>query len=200
MTGADRSRPLEIPLPAWVDGVVDWDRRYADGDERMRLAIALARENVERGLGGPFGAAVFESRSGAVVGVGVNRVERLGNAMLHAEILALMFAQRRVGTFTLGGAGMPAHELVSSCEPCAMCLGAVHWSGVRRLVFAATRADAAALAFDEGPVFPESYAYLERRGLRIDRGRLRDEAAAVLARYQERGGLIYNRQDPPRGD
>lgn len=193
MTGAAWSRPLEIPLPAWVDDVVDWDRRYADGDERMRLAIALARENVERAAGGPFGAAVFESLSGVVVGVGVNCVERLGNAVLHAEVLAFMFAQRRVGSFTLGGPDMPAHELVSSCEPCAMCLGAVHWSGVRRLVFAATRADAAALAFDEGPVFPESYAYLERRGLRIDRERLRDEATGVLARYQERGGLIYNR-------
>ena len=185
------SEPLEIRLPAWVDDVVDWQRRYADGGERMRLAIALSRENVERAAGGPFGAAVFESDTGALVGVGVNCVERMGNGILHAEILAIMFAQRRVGSFTLAGAGAPAHELVSSCEPCAMCLGAVHWSGVRRLVFAAAREDASALAFDEGPVFPESYAYLEQRGLRVARGELRDEAAAVLAAYRARGGLIY---------
>lgn len=185
------SEPLEIRLPAWVDDVVDWQRRYADGGERMRLAIALSRENVERAAGGPFGAAVFESDTGALVGVGVNCVERMGNGILHAEILAIMFAQRRVGSFTLAGAGAPAHELVSSCEPCAMCLGAVHWSGVRRLVFAAAREDASALAFDEGPVFPESYAYLEQRGLRVARGELRDEAAAVLAAYRAGGGLIY---------
>jgi tRNA(Arg) A34 adenosine deaminase TadA len=74
-----------------------------------------------------------------------------------------------------------------------MCLGAVHWSGVRRLVTGATRADASALGFDEGPVFPESYAYLERRGLQVKRGVLREEAAAVLARYLERGGLVYGR-------
>jgi tRNA(Arg) A34 adenosine deaminase TadA len=193
LSGRASSGPIEIHLPAWVDDVVDWDRRYAGDEERVRLAIALSRENVERAAGGPFGAVVFESDTGAVVGAGVNCVERLGNAVLHAEVVALMFAQRRVGSFTLGGAGAPAHELVSSCEPCAMCLGAVHWSGVRRLVFAAAREDASALAFDEGPVFPESYAYLEQRGLRIDRGVLRDEAAAVLAGYRARGGRIYNR-------
>jgi tRNA(Arg) A34 adenosine deaminase TadA len=74
-----------------------------------------------------------------------------------------------------------------------MCLGATLWSGVERLVFAAGRADASALAFDEGPVFPESYAYLEQRGVRVERDVLRAEAAAVLALYRERGGLIYNR-------
>jgi tRNA(Arg) A34 adenosine deaminase TadA len=177
-----------------VDEVVDWDRRYPDDTARVRLAIALSRENVERSSGGPFGAAVFESSTGRLIGVGVNCVERLGNAVLHGEIVAIMFAQQRIGSFTLGGPGAAAHELVSSCEPCAMCLGATFWSGVRRLVFAAARADAAALAFDEGPVFPESYDYLERRGLRIEREVLRAEAAGVLALYRERGGLIYNRR------
>jgi tRNA(Arg) A34 adenosine deaminase TadA len=192
VTGAG-TRDLTISLPAWVDEVVDWDRRYAGDAERVGLAIALSRENVERGTGGPFGAAVFESISGAVVAVGVNCVERLGNAALHAEVVAIMFAQQRVGSYTLGGPGAPVRELVSSCEPCAMCLGATLWSGVGRLVFAASRADATALAFDEGPVFPESYAYLERRGIRIDREIGRAEAAAVLRLYRDRGGLIYNR-------
>jgi len=186
-------RDLTISLPAWVDEVVDWDRRYAGDTERVGLAIALSRENVERGTGGPFGAVVFESVSGALVGVGVNCVERLANAALHAEVVAIMFAQQGVGSFTLGGPGAPARELVSSCEPCAMCLGATLWSGVGRLVFAASRADATALSFDEGPVFPESYAYLERRGIRIDREIGRAEAAAVLRLYRDRGGLIYNR-------
>ena len=192
MTGAG-SRDLTISLPAWVDEVVDWERRYAGDAERVGLAIALSRENVERGTGGPFGAAVFESDSGALVGIGVNCVERLGNAVLHAEVVAIMFAQQRVRSFTLGAPGAPARELVSSCEPCAMCLGATLWSGVGRLVYAASRADATALAFDEGPVFPESYAYLERRGIRIDREIGRGEAAAVLRLYRDRGGLIYNR-------
>nr|MBA3258060.1 nucleoside deaminase [Gemmatimonadales bacterium] len=78
------------------------------------------------------------------------------------------------------------------CEPCAMCLGATLWSGVRRLVCGATREDAAALGFDEGPVFPESYAYLESRGIEVIRSVLREDAAAVLDLYQRSGGPIYN--------
>jgi tRNA(Arg) A34 adenosine deaminase TadA len=72
-----------------------------------------------------------------------------------------------------------------------MCLGATLWSGVRGLVCGATRDDAIAVGFDEGPVFAESWAYLERRGVGIRRGVLREEAAAVLQLYRERGGAIY---------
>jgi tRNA(Arg) A34 adenosine deaminase TadA len=82
--------------------------------------------------------------------------------------------------------------MVTSCEPCAMCLGATLWSGVKRLVYGATREDASRLAFDEGPVFPESYRYLEARGLEIVRGVLRDEARGVLELYRATGGAVYN--------
>jgi tRNA(Arg) A34 adenosine deaminase TadA len=83
---------------------------------------------------------------------------------------------------------MPAHEMVTSCEPCAMCMGATLWSGVRRVVWGAVREDAMALDFDEGPVFPETYEYLEARGIELARGVLREEARAVLDLYQARGG------------
>ena len=183
---------VRIAAPPWVDPKVDWDRVYGSDEERMRLAVGLARENVERGSGGPFGAAVFEAESGRVVAVGVNSVTRLESSALHAEVVALMLAQRRVGSFTLAGPGLPQHELVTSCEPCAMCLGAILWSGARRLVCGATREDALALRFDEGPVFPESYAWLESRGIEVTREVLREEAAAVLELYARRGGPIYN--------
>jgi tRNA(Arg) A34 adenosine deaminase TadA len=178
--------------PAWMEQVVDWRALYATDESRMGLAIELARQNVLHGTGGPFGAAVFESGSGALVAAGVNSVTRLQNSMLHAEILAIMLAESRVGSYTLLGPGLPHHELVTTCDPCAMCLGAVLWSGVRRLVAGADRADASALDFDEGPVFPESYAYLESRGVAVVRGVLRREAAAVLELYRQQGGEIYN--------
>jgi len=72
-----------------------------------------------------------------------------------------------------------------------MCLGALLWSGVRRVVASASRDDAMDLGFDEGPVFPESYRYLEERGIEIVRGVLREEARAVLDLYRSRGGQIY---------
>jgi len=103
-----------------------------------------------------------------------------------------MMAQAALGSFSLGAPGMPAHELVTSCEPCAMCLGAILWSGVTRVVCGAARADATELRFEEGPVFPESYKYLEARGIEIVHEVLREEARAVLVLYREQGGPIYN--------
>ena len=172
--------------------MVDWDARYDSHESRMRVAIELARQNVLRGSGGPFGAGVFESESGRLVAAGVNSVVRLRNSTLHGEMVAFMMAQARVGAYSLGGEGMPRHELVTSCEPCAMCLGATLWSGVRRIVCGATREDAGRLAFDEGPVFDASYDYLARRGIEVVRSVCRAEAAAVLELYRERGGEVYN--------
>lgn len=193
MTAGNDARPaLQITTPPWLDGQVEWGRRYPSIEERMGLAIQLSRENVVRQTGGPFAAAVFEADGGALVAVGLNSVTRLNNSVLHGETVAIMLAQQRLGSFTLAAPGLPQHQLVSSCEPCAMCLGATFWSGVRSLVFGASREDASALSFDEGPVFPESYAYLEARGIRVVRDVLRAEAAAVLELYRESGGTIYN--------
>jgi tRNA(Arg) A34 adenosine deaminase TadA len=183
---------VRVDYPGWVADAVDYDRRYADDDAKMRLVIAVSRENVERGTGGPFGAAIFERDTGRLVAVGMNSVVRLGNCTLHGEMVAFMMAQQVVGAYSLSLPGMPAHELFTSCEPCAMCLGATLWSGVRRVVYGAGREDASRLDFEEGPVFPASYKYLADRGIEIVRDLLRDEARAVLELYRAKKGTIYN--------
>ena len=181
-----------VDYPAWVPDVIGGVAVYPDDEAKMRLAIAMSRANVEHGTGGPFGSAIYERESGRLVAVGMNSVVRLNNSTLHGETVAFMMAQRVVGSFSLSAPGLPAHELFTSCEPCAMCLGATLWSGVRRVVYAAGREDALQLEFEEGPVFPESYAYLEERGIEIVRDLLRDEAREVLELYRARDGKIYN--------
>jgi tRNA(Arg) A34 adenosine deaminase TadA len=181
-----------VRYPDWVATEVDWKRTYDSDEDRMSLAVSLSRENVRRGDGGPFGAAIFERATGRLVSVGVNSVVRLSNCTLHGEMVAFMTAQARLGSFTLGGPGVPEHELFTSCEPCAMCLGATLWSGVRRLAYGASRDDAIAVGFDEGPVYPESYEYLRERGIAIDGPILRDEARGVLDLYRAQAGPIYN--------
>ena len=183
---------IEIALPEWTTELIDYGRVYASIEARMRLAIELARTNVERTGGGPFGAVVFEQESGRLVGAGVNLVVPLNNSVLHAEIVAFMDAEARLRSYTLAAEGMPAHEIVTTCEPCAMCLGATLWAGARRIVYGATRADAAELRFDEGPVFPQSYEYLQARGITIAPEVLRDEARAIFKLYRDRQGPIYN--------
>jgi len=183
---------LNISLPDWTAGFVARWPDAVDDVMRMRLAIALSRENVLARSGGPFGAVVYDADGTRPLGVGVNRVEPTNNACLHAEIVALMFAQAAAGSWTLRRASAAPRVLYTSCTPCAMCLGAVLWSGVGRLVCGATREDALELGFDEGPVFAESWRYLETRGIAIELGVLADEAREVFTRYKTSGGLVYN--------
>ena len=166
---------IRIELPAWIDEVRTRDGCCESDDAKIGFVIDLARRNVLERTGGPFGAAVFPVGGDRPVGVGVNMVEALHNSVLHAETVAFMDAEAVLRNHDLSG-----HELFASGEPCAMCLGATHWSGVSRLVFAAAREDAQAVGYDEGPVFPESYEYLEARGLRVVRGIRRAESVEVL--------------------
>ncbi|HEX5005082.1 MAG TPA: nucleoside deaminase [Gemmatimonadales bacterium] len=182
---------VTIELPPWVDDFVDWRRRYPRLEDRMALVIAVGHEQVRRATGGPFAAAVFERDTGGLVAVGVNLAVPAHNCALHAEIVALMMAGARLHHHSLGARGLPAHDLVTSCEPCAMCLGATLWSGVARLVTGATKSDAEAVGYDEGPVFAESYDHLERRGIVVVREVLRTEAREVLQAYQAAGGDLY---------
>jgi tRNA(Arg) A34 adenosine deaminase TadA len=185
--------PMEVALPSWVLALADAASPCVTDEARVAFAIALARGNVEHGTGGPFGAAIFEEDTGRLVSVGVNLVETRHNAVLHAEVVALMFAQRAVASYTLASPpARAAHVLATSCAPCAMCLGAVHWSGVTRVLIGATRDDAMAIGFDEGPVFPESVRYLEARGIAFVEGIEREAARAVLQRYQELDRPLYN--------
>lgn len=182
---------LTLHLPDWIDEVVDWDKTYRSDEEKMALAVELSRQNVLRGSGGPFGSAIFAIDSGKLLSVGVNRVMPLHNSTAHGEMMAIMLAEHKLQSFSLAADGVK-RELFTSCEPCAMCLGGTLWSGVKRLVCAATADDARAIGFDEGPVYDSSYAYLQQAGVEVVRLVLRDEAKAVLDSYLSRGGAIYN--------
>ena len=145
-----------------------------------------------RRSGGPFGAAVFQCETGRVVGVGVNSVIRLANSVLHAEALALMLAERNLGTFSLAAQDGQHFELFSTCEPCTMCMGSICWSGVPRIVFGATRHDASEIGFDEGPMIADLPRYLAERQVALEEGFLRAECRAVMEQYAASNGVIYN--------
>lgn len=184
---------IKIDFPVWVETFVEWEKSYATDEDKMSLAVNLAVENVRRSTGGPFGAAIFDSVTGKILSVGLNQVVRLNNSNLHAETTAIMMAQARLESFTLNSSDRVKYELFTSCEPCCMCLGATLWSGVSRIVCAATKQDAAEIGFDEGPVYESSYRYLEERGIRVKRGLMRREAVKAFDLYRETGGVIYNR-------
>jgi tRNA(Arg) A34 adenosine deaminase TadA len=159
----------------------------------MRFAIELARENIEHRTGGPFGAAVFEAESGRLVSAGVNLVEASHCSIAHAEMIAIAMGQQTLGRYDLGADGR-TYEMVTSAEPCAMCLGAIPWSGLQRVVCGAHGEDAGAIGFDEGAKPADWVGELRRRGIEVVRDVLREEAQAVLRQYAESGGLVYNAQ------
>ena len=121
-------------------------------------AVALAREGVRRGDGGPFGAVVV--RDGEVVGEGWNRVLASHDATAHAEVVAIRDAGRRLASFDLSGC-----EIYASCEPCPMCLGAIYWSRLERVYFACTRTDAAAFGFRDQYIYDEVSLPVSERAL-----------------------------------
>jgi len=184
---------IEIALPEWLDTVLPNENKvYPRPEDRMDLVIALARQNVDAGTGGPFGAGIFDMRSSRLIAPGVNLVMSANYSVAHAEIVAMMLAQKRVGTYDLGADGLPPMELVASTEPCAMCLGAVVWSGVRRLVCGARDTDARAVGFDEGPKPDDWIGALEARGITVLQDVGRAASIQVLEDYAARGGVIYN--------
>jgi len=81
---------------------------------------------------------------------------------------------------------------VTRTEPCAMCLGAIPWSGVRRLVCGARDEDARQVGMDEGDKPDDWEACFGRRGIAVTRDVCRAGAADVLLAYRDGGGLIYN--------
>ena len=172
--------------------LTDPNKSYPTTANRMAVVIELARRNVDANTGGPFGAAIFDRQSGRLVAPGVNMVIPGNCSVAHAEITAIMLAQKIMGTYDLGGEGIPPMELVSSTEPCAMCLGAVVWSGVRGLVCGARDEDARAIGFDEGPKPAGWAAALEDRGIDVVRDVARHDAFAVLKHYADHGGPVYN--------
>jgi len=182
---------FDLALPDWLGPfLAAWFDPLDTDERRMRLAVALAAENVQRQTGGPFAAIVVEEGNSCLLGAGVNRVTTMGLSLAHAEILALSLAQKSTGDWNLRNRG--AVQLVTSCEPCAMCFGAVPWSGVSSLLWGARKEDAEAAGFDEGDKPANWIATLEARGIRSRGDVLRDEAAAVLASYASGNGSIYH--------
>jgi tRNA(Arg) A34 adenosine deaminase TadA len=187
-----------VMLPEWLESRATKPGTIPAIEERMEFVIGLARANIRHRTGGPFGAAVFDA-AGNLVSAGVNLVETANCSILHAEMVAIALAQNALGRYDLSDGNRLVYELVTATEPCAMCFGAVPWSGVSRLVCGARDADARAIGFDEGPKMAQWQEALAERGIAVVRDVLRKEAAAVLDEYRAAGGTIYNGRGGRKG-
>ena len=191
-TEEDGIARLAFELPNWL---VEWEqtlpRKLAGDEEAMRVAVSAAALNVVKESGGPFGAVIIDSTTGELISVGVNLVVSAGSSVLHAEMVAIMRAQKVAKFYKVGGAAEIATTLYTSAEPCAMCMGAIPWSGIRRVVCGASDADVRAIGFDEGDKPSEWVSAYRQRGIEVSTGVLHDEAVKVLQTYQAQDGAHY---------
>jgi tRNA(Arg) A34 adenosine deaminase TadA len=184
---------FELSLPDWASESLAAAPVLFEDEARMRWVIELSRTNFEQDTGGPFAAAVFEEATGRVVSLGVNRVVPGSCSSAHAEVMALSLAQQAIGGHDLGGPGQPAHQIVVNWAPCAMCCGAICWSGARSVLIAGSGPEMEELTgFDEGPLHPHWAAELRRRGIAVRDGLLRDESLAAFRQFATSGRPVYN--------
>jgi guanine deaminase len=150
--------------------------------EFMALAIDLSAEALDDDVGGPFGAIVVSGRE--VIGRGRNRVLADKDPTAHAEMLAIRAACRSVGDYQLQGC-----VVYSSSEPCPMCMAALYWARIDRVLYANVRSEAAAIGFDDEWLYVELASEMEERSLNMSR-LSSDEARTVLDKWFARKDRI----------
>ncbi len=188
------TKQIVLTMPDWVmDELEHLAEHMGSLKQRMAAIIRFSQLNFEHKTGGPFAAGVFERDSGKVISVGVNRVMATNCSSAHAEIMALSMAQQLLGTYDLGGKDKPVHQLVVNWRPCAMCYGAILWSGVRSLSIAGSGPELEDLTgFDEGPIHPNWKEELGKRGIEVIDDVLKADACRVFRIFKESGSFVYN--------
>jgi guanine deaminase len=124
-------------------------------DDFLNFAIDEAKNGVESGDGGPFGAVIV--KNGVIISSAHNEVIGSNDPTAHAEILAIRRASEKLGRFDLSDC-----EIYSTCEPCPMCFSAIHWAKIKKLYYGCTNKDAAKIGFDD------KFIYDVIKGDRID--------------------------------
>jgi tRNA(Arg) A34 adenosine deaminase TadA len=124
----------------------------------LERAIELARVGMTEGKGGPFGCIIVMNDE--IVAEGCNRVTSDNDPTAHAEIVAIRNACKKLNTYQLTDC-----DVYASCEPCPMCLGAIYWARAKKVIYANTRHDAAAVDFDDEFIYKEISADISKRSI-----------------------------------
>ena len=148
----------------------------------MQRAITLADQGMQQGTGGPFGAVIV--KDGKIIAEASNQVTSTKDPTAHAEIAAIRIACQQLGSFQLDGC-----ILYTSCEPCPMCLGAIYWSRLEQVFYAATQQDAAAIGFDDQFIYDEIAKPMENRKIPFEQTE-NSAAVAVFKKWDAKGDRV----------
>jgi guanine deaminase len=154
----------------------------SDEQKYLDRAIELSREGMQDGKGGPFGCVIV--KEGKIIGEGCNQVTLNNDPTAHAEIVAIRNACKFLNSFQLTGC-----DVYTSCEPCPMCLGAIYWARPRKVVYANTKDDAAAIDFDDQFIYEEIEKEDSRRKILFEHHPL-PSALRVFEEWKKKGNKI----------
>lgn len=129
-------------------------------EQFMQEAINIGMEGMRNNLGGPFGCVIV--KDDAIIGRGCNSVIATNDPTAHAEIVAIRDACSKLESFQLEEC-----EVYTTCEPCPMCMGALYWARPKKIYYANSKADAAAIGFDDSFIYEEIALPIEQRKIRI---------------------------------
>jgi tRNA(adenine34) deaminase len=101
--------------------------------ERMISLIRFTERTLATETPVPFGAMVVGTESGEILVRAVNQASQRNDPTCHAEVNAIRLACKRLKNHLLRG-----YTLYTTCEPCPMCMGAILWAGLDRVVYGAT--------------------------------------------------------------
>jgi tRNA(Arg) A34 adenosine deaminase TadA len=153
-------------------------------EQMMQLAIDKVREGIQTGQS-PFGTVI--AKDGKAVAISHNTVWRDTDPTAHAEVNALRAAAKTLKTISLEGC-----TLYTTCEPCPMCLSAIHWAKVDKVVYGATIADAESAGFSELNISAESMVEQGGSPLKVVKGCLTKECASLFGEWKKLGkGKTY---------
>lgn len=141
----------------------------------LRKAVETALEGILKG-GGPFGAVI--TKEDKIIASSFNRVVLNSDPTAHAEVLAIREASAVLKTHDLKDC-----ILYTSCEPCPMCLGAIYWAGISKVVYALDRNDAKKAGFSDKLIYDELMTEPENRKI------------SFIRMEDPDGNMIFNRWD-----
>jgi tRNA(Arg) A34 adenosine deaminase TadA len=127
----------------------------------MQEAINVGLEGMRNNIGGPFGCVIVKDDK--IIGKGCNSVIASNDPTAHAEVVAIRAACKTLGSFQLQDC-----EVYTTCEPCPMCMGALYWARPKKIYYANSKADAAAIGFDDSFIYEELVLPIAERKMMME--------------------------------
>lgn len=144
----------------------------------MQAAIEKAREGVYKGQT-PFGACIVKESQ--IICTAHNIVWDTCDITAHAEINAIRQACKKLNSVNLSGC-----TIYSTCEPCPMCFSAIHWAGIKKIVYGANISDAKNFGFSELTINNFQMKDLGQSHIKIIPDFMRDENVRLFQEWSAR--------------